>query len=139
MADDSAEIVELRPGFDAEDDDRPLKSVPRPSPYCSHYRTELRSEERRVYCRDCGREIPAFDVLQTLARSHERWINQRREAERRAKVAAAALEALSRRERNAKARVRGWVGKCPECVCEVPARYYGARPPFCSECGGRMP
>lgn len=107
MSDDNedAVVIPLRPGQDATDDDRPLSSAPR-EPFCAHRRTELRNSERRVYCRACGREVPAFDVLSDLCRDWERFIEGRQEAERRRAVALANLEDLLRDERNAKGRIR---------------------------------
>lgn len=116
MSDDGAEVIQLRPGQDQTDDDRPLATGPRPDRYCGHRRTELANEERRVYCRDCGREVPAFDVLKMLASDTERWISHRREAERRAKVAQGHLDDLLRDERNAKSRRRTWKRREPEAV-----------------------
>lgn len=114
--DDLAPVVQLRPGQDVEDDARPLATGPRPKPTCWHHRTELDGEARRVHCRDCGREVPAFDVLSDLARDWERYIHGRKEAERRCKVVEALLSDLLRDERNAKARRRSWKRHEPEAV-----------------------
>lgn len=113
---DYAPVIELRPGQDADDDARPLATSPRPDTWCQHRRTELNGESRRVFCRDCGREVPAFDVLQDLCRDWERYIEGRREAKRRCDVAEGNLEAMLRDERNAKARRRNWRRQEPEAM-----------------------
>lgn len=113
--DNSAIIIELRPGQDATDDDRLLASGER-EPYCSHKRVTLHTESRRCTCRACGREVPIFDVLDKLCTDMERYITARKEAERRCRVAQGNLEDLLRVERNAKARRRNWMKSEPEAM-----------------------
>jgi len=127
-----APVITLRPGQDIEDDARPLATADRPKKFCTHNRCELVGDTRRVYCRDCGREVPAFDVLLQLTRSHERFIEQRREAERRTKVARGHLEDLLRDERNAKARRRSWRRQEPEAM-----RHLRALIGLCAQLAGR--
>jgi hypothetical protein len=108
MSEDGGEV---RPLFPAEGDDAaPVRSLPRP-PYCGHRRFELDREARRVYCRDCGREVPAFEALELFSHEYDRWAQTRNRAEREARLAEARLEELARRERNAKARVRRAEGR----------------------------
>lgn len=103
----SAEVIPLRPGQDAEDDSRPLDSGERvPTPFCVHDLVSLDREAERVYCRHCGREVPAFKALLRFALDWESHILRRKETERRARVAQANLEELLRDERNAKSRQR---------------------------------
>lgn len=114
--DDGATIIQLRPGQDAGDEQRPLKTGARAKDFCVHRRNELDVEAQRVHCRDCGREVPAFDVLHDLTRGWERYIEGRREAHRRCKVAEANLSELLRAERNAKARRRKRLKDEPEAL-----------------------
>lgn len=100
-----SKVVELRPGIRVEDEARPVKSGER-GPFCLHLRTELDGVARRVRCRDCKREVDAFEVLEALARDWERWIAGRDAAETRARGAEANLERILRLERNGKARLR---------------------------------
>jgi hypothetical protein len=74
--------------------------------YCSHDRVELDTDARRVYCRQCGREVPPFDYLKKLARKFEQYTTALAEAKRQTRVAEANLAELKREERNAKARAR---------------------------------
>jgi hypothetical protein len=113
--DDGAQVIELRPGHDAIDEQRPLKTGERPS-FCPHHHTVLDAEPRRVTCDDCGREVDAFDVLHEIARGWERFNEGRREAERRSEVAQANLDELLRAERNAKARRRKQLNDEPEAL-----------------------
>lgn len=101
---EGGDVVPLFPGIDQEDEDRPLKTGERA--HCSHRRTKLDREARRVYCRDCGREVDAFEVLVGLARDPERLIGARKAAEMRLRQVKAKLDELLRQERNAKSRKR---------------------------------
>jgi hypothetical protein len=104
--DDGADVIPLFPERDLTDGDRPVATEsPRPL-YCGHRRTRLESSSRRVFCRDCGREVDPYDVLAGIAHEVERWIGYRKEAERRAREAQERLDVLLREERNAKARAR---------------------------------
>lgn len=64
------------------------------------------AQARRVYCRDCGSEVPAFDHLEVLARAHEAYLDARNEAQRQAVRAREQLESLKRQIVNAKSRLR---------------------------------
>lgn len=110
-----APVIALRPAQGDEDADRPLASRPRPS-WCHHTKFWLDREAQRAYCRDCGREVPAFDVLVDLCRDWERFAEGRREARRRMTVAHESLEILLRDERNAKSRRRTWKRQEPDAV-----------------------
>lgn len=110
--DPGAEVIVLRPGADVEDDARPLATGERPG-FCLHRLTRLEQEARRVYCRECGREVPAFDVLWDLAREWERYIEGRLMAKRRLASVEERLADLERAERNAKNRRRTWLRREP--------------------------
>jgi hypothetical protein len=133
-----ARVIEIRSGMDIQDEDRPFVTADRP-PFCTHKRTRLDAEAQRVYCRDCSREVPAFVVLQGFAREPERYIDHRKEAIRRAKVAEGNLAELERIEANAKARVRRAVSQIPACECGEDKRKHYRRLDwrFCPVCGGR--
>lgn len=139
------------------DEQRPVAKDPR-EPWCSHKRVRL-SEARRVYCRDCKREVPAFDVLEDLAHDWERYMHTREDAQKRSKTAQANLIELLRLERNAKSRVRSALKRAPRCSCSEDQReedtktidrmtrlYTGgvglpdnwrSTLPWCARCGGR--
>jgi len=104
--DDADSVVELFPGTEGSDHDAPLTTRKRALSVCRHRRTELDVDARRVYCRDCGLERPPFDVLRDLAGEHERYVEQRKRAQREARLALGRLRELERQERNAKGRVR---------------------------------
>jgi hypothetical protein len=112
----SAEIIELRPGQDADDDSRPIARKERTYAPCRHAAIRLDADVRRAYCRECDQEVPCFDYLMGLAGRWERFIAARREAERRMRVAQANLDELLRDERNAKARRRNWKKHEPEAA-----------------------
>lgn len=59
-----------------------------------------------MYCRDCGEEVPAFDVLQQLAAHFEAYESSCKRARADAERAAAELAEVKRELRNAKARLR---------------------------------
>jgi hypothetical protein len=103
-----APVVRIRPGVDLTDEERPLARKPRKPDelYCRHWRLELDHEQELVFCRDCGRQVPAFHALEELHRHWDRFIMGRQEAERRMEVARMNLADLERREANAKARIR---------------------------------
>lgn len=111
-----AEVIELRPGQDSEDDARHIVRERRKLTGCRHGKVRLDPDARRVYCRGCDLEIPAYDYIVTLAADWERYIANRREAERRMKVAHAHLSDLLRDERNAKSRRRSWQKLEPEAM-----------------------
>jgi RNase P subunit RPR2 len=110
-----ADVVELFPAADKAAEEGPVRTREREhGRYCSHDKTELDDETRRVYCRHCGQEVPAFDVLRRLARDHERYIGAWRTAHAEAGRAEERLEGLRRQERNIKARVRRAAGQLSE-------------------------
>lgn len=139
MTDDGSNVIRLRPEQDASDEDRLLKMRSRDaaSKRCVglHQRVELDGQAERVYCRDCGTEVPAFKALESLARAGERYIAHRLEAERRWKVVSESLRDLEKRERNAKSRVRNWTKKAPPCECAFREKKYSPGP-WCPMCGG---
>lgn len=123
-----ADVVPLFPGADQTDDDAPVRNKPRTSPVAGGcigpcLKVELDGDARRVYCRVCGNETPAFDYLTNLAREFERYTGSRKEAQRRAKVAQANLDELERKERNAKARVRKAERKLGTVSLRTPCPY----------------
>jgi FtsZ-binding cell division protein ZapB len=102
----SADVVELKPR--STDDDAPVRARPRERPrkFCRCVRFELDEGDRRVYCRDCGKEKPAFDALMVFRHEFEKWKETRDRAKSEAKGAQARVEELKREERNIKARLR---------------------------------
>lgn len=114
---DGAEIIDLFPGAEKTDADAPLRTRPRDPDarevYCRHLRLELDMKPRRVYCRDCAQEIPAFDALNTLRGEWESYVTARRTAKRQARAANERLAELQRQERNVKARVRRLRSRLP--------------------------
>lgn len=126
------------------DEQRPVAKDER-QPWCRHKRVRL-TEARRVYCRDCKREVPAFDVLDDLAHDWERYMHTREDAQARSKTAQANLTELLRLERNAKARVRAAGKKAPRCSCTEEQRaadtvrlerFWRGELSWCPRCGGR--
>jgi len=106
-----ADVVQLFPEVgdrDAPITKRPKEPGRRP---CRHNRTEIDEEKRRLECRDCGAEVPAFDFLLKLSREDGRWREARDAAERAARIAKGQLEDLERKEKNARARVRRLEGR----------------------------
>lgn len=136
------------------DDARPVARMPRES-YCRHRRVRLAGESRRVYCRDCEREVPAFDVLDDLAFDWETYMHTREDAQKRAKTATENLTELLRLERNAKGRLKNATKRAPKCSCAEEQREkdaarlkswgYGGQVgdfwrrelPWCPRCGGK--
>lgn len=100
-----ADVVELFP----TDDDAPVRSresdVEEAVRFCRHLHVELDHEARRVYCRGCGREVPAFSYLATLAFDFERHSRSRDHAQREAERARRDLDDVKRQVRNAKSRL----------------------------------
>lgn len=103
-----AAVIELFPVIDEADDENPLRHRTVDRKLCPGRcnRAELDQRDQRVYCRDCGREIPAWDELMKLAADPERYIAARKESARLARLADARLKELLRLERNAKSRLR---------------------------------
>lgn len=102
-----ADIVELFPNVEKADHDAPLTRKARDrGKFCNHKRLELNDENRRVYCRECGDEVPAFDALMDLTHNWERYVYARKEAARAAERARKEQAEAERKERNAKARLR---------------------------------
>lgn len=133
VADDN--IVQLFPGTEKAEHEAPLRTKERP-PFCegSHKRLELDTEARRIYCKDCGREIPAFDALLDLIRYWERYLLAIKEAKRSAAHHQERLDEVKRKERNAKARVRriatGGEGAIFEALAEAIEGMQIEAPPF---------
>jgi hypothetical protein len=106
-----ADLIELFPGKKGEQSDQeaPVRTCGRDleaEPSCRHMRVELHHESRRVYCVDCGREVPAFDHLIKLAGEWEKYKHHRDRARADAKRAQARLDDIKRQEANAKSRLR---------------------------------
>lgn len=102
-----ADVHVLHSTDDVSDEQMPVTFRKLDRPKCvTHKRVELDERSRRVYCKDCGEEVPAFDVLMEWARDFE-WARHRRlDANRRATTARSNLADLERMERNAKSRLR---------------------------------
>lgn len=127
------------------DDQRLIAKDPR-GPWCSHKRVRLTGESRRVICRDCDREVSAYDALDSIAHDWERHMHGRRDAQKRAKTAEANLIELLRLERNAKGRLRNAAKKAPRCSCTEDQRtadtvrlerFWRGELEWCPRCGGR--
>lgn len=99
-----ADLHVLYPPPDEHDDDTPATKQEHDS--CLHRKVRLDTEARRVFCRDCGREVDPFTVIQSWASDWTRITNWRAEAERRRARAADRLTEILRVEKNARARVR---------------------------------
>ena len=69
---------------------------------CSHEYVRLLHRNKTVFCRTCGEEVDAFDVLERMAREWD-WATYHR---RQLEEATNALEAVKREESNVKARLR---------------------------------
>jgi hypothetical protein len=116
-APDDAEVIALRPGIEKLELDAPLRTKdPRHDPgkrYCMSHerRVELDVRARRVYCRDCGEEVPAFDYIERLARDFERYLSRMKEARRETEYREKKVEDLKREEANARARIRRLIEK----------------------------
>lgn len=100
---DEAEIVSLFP--EADEGDEPLTKRPKQG-FCWHRRFSIDMEAQRVYCRDCGREVPAIEALDTFGKEYQRHIDHRERAKREANAEMEKLEALKRQVRNEKAKLR---------------------------------
>jgi hypothetical protein len=127
---DDGNIVQLYPTKDQADESAPVKSRegdPKQR-YCRHHHVELDREARRVYCRACSVEVPAFDFLEELSRDFSRHVTAREEAERRATVARENLDELLREERNAKSRLRAARQKLAEIEPPAPRESTLRRP-----------
>ena len=103
---DSPEDAEILPLFpEAEEGDEPLTKRPQAG-HCWHRTFSLDMEARRVYCRKCGREVPAIEALDTFAKEYTRHIDHRDRAKREANTEREKLEDLKRQVRNEKAKLR---------------------------------
>ncbi len=127
-----ADVIELRPGQDAADDDRHMVTKRKTYGPCRHKRITLDRDVQRAYCRRCDVEVPLFDYLVSLAEGWERFISERREAARRMEVARANLAELLADERRAKARRRTWRKHEPEAV-----QHLRALAGLCGQLAGR--
>jgi hypothetical protein len=101
------EVVDLFKGAEKSDHAAPVrdKETERQR-YCGHRRVELDKQARRVYCRECGVEVPAFDFLESLSNEWHRMVDARKEARRLADLSKDRLADLERREANCKSRLR---------------------------------
>lgn len=99
------DIRELWAALVPEADDAPVRSAPRRGfCVCRNYVVDHRV--RRVFCRECGEEVPAFDALARFARDLERHERLRDAAHAAARDAQQKLDDLKRQIRNAKAQLR---------------------------------
>lgn len=98
-------IVPLFPEVD--EDDAPVKARPPEPKACRHRHVELDPDARRVYCRDCEQEVPAFDALMMFSgEGFDRWKQTREHLQRDVQRLRGQLEQAERDERNTKARAR---------------------------------
>lgn len=101
---EGADVVPIHPGRDLVDEDAPVSADPQ-GRWCLHRRVSLDTVAHKVVCKECDREVDAFEVLRKLANDWQRYATHRKEAERRANAAQARLDETLRLERNARARV----------------------------------
>jgi hypothetical protein len=101
---DDRNLVVLYPEADEHDDETPATSDPKE--HCLHRRVRLDTEARRVFCRECEREVDPFTVIHAWAQDWTRIQSWRKEAERRRTRARERLDEILRLERNARARLR---------------------------------
>lgn len=135
-------VVEFHPR-EPTDDDRMLHTRGHQR-WCLCRRFELDLGTQRVFCKDCGREVPAFEALADVARRHEALIWERKRCESEAKRVAELLATVRRLEHNAKARLRNAVGRAPACTCDDALRKQITQVlgrwrqwAWCPMCGGR--
>jgi hypothetical protein len=102
---EGAEVIVLHPDGDAEHRELIVHRDRKPR-RCLHRRFVLDAAAHKVLCRDCEAEIDPWGALDRIAREPERWVEQRKTAEREARRVRANLDELLRLERNAKARKR---------------------------------
>lgn len=69
---DPAEVARLWAELADHDDDAPVHRDHARGP-CSHGLVRLDPDAKRVYCRECGREVSAYDFLDKLAGEWHRW------------------------------------------------------------------
>lgn len=101
MSDEWAEVIPMFP----VDSDAPVLTGKRP-PWCQHKLTELNTESRRVFCRQCGREVDTFEAFLGFAREYEHWLTARNHMQKEAERVRVELEDLKRQVRNLKAQKR---------------------------------
>lgn len=101
MPDPDGKVVPLFPGVKG---DAELTKAERP-PWCSHDHVQLDDEKHRVFCRDCRREIDAYDALEKFAAQWNRWRDRIENVKRETRVREGRLEEIKREEKNAKARL----------------------------------
>jgi hypothetical protein len=86
------------------DDDAPItKEFER---FCAHRRARIDGTARRLYCRECEREIDAMDFLIRLANDYGYYVRAREAALAKMQKANRELVDVERRVKNAKARAR---------------------------------
>lgn len=101
---DRPKLSVLYPTPDEHDDESPAEKEERK--HCLHRKVKLDTEARRVFCRECDREVDAFTVILAWANDWTRITYWRKEAERRRARAGDRLEEILRVEKNARARVK---------------------------------
>jgi len=95
----------------------------RPFSVCRHLNVVYDTQERRIWCKDCERDIEPFDAYVALVRSYERAITQL-DAERENIETA---KAFTPRQRATKALDEAWRKRntqpaCPHCRKELNAK-----------------
>jgi hypothetical protein len=78
--------------------------------FCPHHHTRLEPNSRRVFCRDCGDELDAYEVLSNIAHDGDRIEQHRDQLRNQVASLEARVEELKREERNAKGRKRRRAG-----------------------------
>jgi hypothetical protein len=99
---DDAEIIPL---FADPEGEPPLTGKERP-PYCWHKTFLMDGESRRVHCRECGREVDAFDALDHFRQEWERYMGHLESTKRELELRRGELEDVKRQVKNAKAQKR---------------------------------
>ena len=88
------------------DSDPPLESERgKPGERCFHRQFNLKTTNRRVYCRQCGAEVDAFDALMTFSDEWEHYQHGLKAMAARLERLRAQTKEAERLEKNAKARL----------------------------------
>lgn len=81
---------------------------------CSHRRLTYDSDERRVWCTECEKTLPAFDAFMVVIRDYQGWFNNL--TDRQAKIEE--MEKTQLHLRGARAIEKSWMGRrAPRCKC----------------------
>ena len=88
----------------------------RPYSGCSHVRLVYDDRERRIWCKDCERDVEAFDAFEILIRVYAEAIRKLEEREERLKqVEGFQARSLAARELDKAWQKRTTVPACPNC------------------------